>query len=133
MTSTPASKNFVPHLTPSPAENGVFAALETAFGDTLWDILRAYIREGEAASLKLQEASGCAHWREAVRQAMLLHSRAHDLDFRAVTAAMRAFADCAFNAKATSHERRNAAQLAVLEFERSQILIESRYPGLMAS
>lgn len=133
MTSTSPLANFAPLVVPSPAENGVFAALETAFGDALWERLRDYLQVGEAACEKLQEATGYAHWQEAVRQAKIIASKAHDLDFRGVNEAIRSFAATAYDSQASAHARRNGAQLVVMEFERSKILIESRYPGLMAS
>lgn len=131
MTSTPSPLKIIPLLALTPAERSFFAALETAFGDTLWDILRSYLAAGERASEKMQEAVSCAHWQEAVRQAKILEAAAHDLDFRGLIEAVRAFAAGVYNAKASGHRLRNGAQMVIMEFERSQLLIQSRYPGLV--
>ena len=130
MTSTSAPKKFAPKLAFSAAESRGFALLETAFGDTLWEILKAYIRGGDHACEKLQEATSCAHWLEAARQALKIASLAADLEFRVAANAARAFATAVYE-KQNAHACRNAAQMAVLEFEKTKLLIESRYPGLV--
>ena len=114
------------------AESRAFALLETAFGDTLWDVLRVYIDQGERYSLALQEATTDTHWQEAVRQGLKIAALASDLDIRPVVAAARALSDAVYDGH-TAHARRNAAQIMVLEFERSVLVLESRYPGLVAS
>lgn len=129
MTSTPTPQNSAPTIILTEAESRVFAALETAFGDTLWSILRTYIEQGERHLEALQEATTCAHWQEAVRQALKIAAIASDLDFRAVVQAARGLSDAVYDAH-TAHARRNAAQMVVLEFERSKLLLASRYPGL---
>lgn len=133
MTSTSAPKIFIPESAFSAAELRNFAILETAFGDTLWEVLRAYIRIGSDACEKLQEATACSHWQEAVRQSLKIASTAADLDFRAVTEAARAFAASVYEGNTSGHVRRNAAQRAVFEFERSCLALESHYPGLAAT
>lgn len=131
MTSTSSPAKFLPQLALTQAESGVFAALETAFGDTLWDVLRRYLALGGGAAQKLQEAAACAHWQEAVRQAKIIAALAHDLDFRGLMEAVGAFAAGVYDSKASAHSRRNGAQMVVMEFERSQLLIQTRYPGLV--
>ena len=133
MTSTSAPKFFIPESAFSTAELHNFALLETAFGDTLWEVLRAYIQIGGTACEKLQEAVSCAHWQEAVRQSLKIASKAADLDFRAVTHAARAFAASVYEGNTSGHVRRNAAQMVIFEFERSCLALESRYPGLAAA
>ena len=132
MTSTPAPQNFVPALLLTEAENRVFAALETAFGDTLWDVLRAYIDQGKGHCEALQQATVCTHWQEAVRRGLKIAELASDLDFRAVVEAARGLSDAVYDSH-TAHARRNAAQMVVLEFERSKLMLASRYPGLVAA
>jgi len=131
MTSTPAPQNSAAALPLTEAESRVFAALETALGDTLWDILRTYIDQGERHCQALQEATACTHWQEAVRRGLKIAELASDLDFRAVVEAARGLSDAVYEAH-TGHARRNAAQMVVLEFERSTLLLASRYPGLAA-
>ncbi len=132
MTSTSAAQNSPSAILPTEAESRVFAGLETAFGDTLWNLLRRYIDQGERHSEALQDAAACAHWQEAVRRAHKIAALASDLDFRAVVDAVRAFAEAVYEDN-TAHARRNAAQMVVLEFERSTLLLENRYPGLAQS
>lgn len=130
MRSTSAPEKFLPEMAFSAADLRVFAALETAFGDTLWPLLRAYLHDGNAASEKLQAAVACTHWQEAVRLAREIAVMAADLDFRAVEKAAHDFAASVYEAN-TAHRRRNGAQMLVFEFERSCLLLESRWPGLM--
>ena len=130
MASTSVPKFFMPESAFSAADLRNFAILETAFGDALWEVLRAYILIGETACEKLQEATTCAHWQEAVRLALKIASTAADLDLRAVADAGRAFAAAVYEDN-TAHTRRNAAQMVVLEFEKSRMMLESRYPGLV--
>ncbi len=130
MTSTSSLVNSPIPLTE--AESRAFTLLETAFGDTLWAKLRAYIDQGEGHCEALQEATTCTHWQEAVRRALKIAALASDLDFRAVVQAARALSDAVYEHH-TTHARRNAAQMMVLEFERSVLLLQSRYPGLVAS
>jgi len=130
MTSTSAAQKFKMPLTE--ADSRVFALLETAFGDTLWGVLRSYLASGERHMDDLQNAVSCAHWQEAVRQAITIANLAADLEFRGVVQAAQALSGTVYQGH-TAHARRNAAQLLVLEFERSTLVLESRYPGLVAS
>jgi hypothetical protein len=132
MTSTPAPQNSAPAILLTEAESRVFAALETAFGDTLWEVLRSYIDQGEGHSQALQQATLCAHWQEAVRRGLKIAALASDLDFRAVVEAVRGLSDAVYE-EHTAHARRNAAQMVVLEFERSKLMLASRYPGLVSA
>lgn len=130
MASTSVPKFFMPESAFSAADLRNFTILETAFGDALWEVLRAYMRIGEQACEKLQEATACAHWQEAVRLALKIASTAADLDLRPVTDAARAFTTAVYEDN-TAHTRRNAAQMVVLEFEKSCLMLASRYPGLV--
>lgn len=130
MTSTSAPKKSAPAIALSAADARHFAVLETAFGDTLWAALRSYIENATAASLALQTAVECAHWQEAARLARKIGDGATDLDFRGVTEAARRFTASVYSPN-TAHARRNIAQMLMLEFVRSVLIITSRYPGLM--
>jgi len=94
MASTSPLENSLLPL--SEAESRIFALLETAFGDTLWDVLRVYIDQGERYSAALQEATTCTHWQEAVRQGLKIAALASDLDFRPVVTAARALSDAVY-------------------------------------
>jgi hypothetical protein len=132
MTSTSALPKALPSICLTEAERRAFALLETAFGDTLWDGLRAYLEQGTRHSEALQEATACAHWQETVRLGLAIAALAADFDFREVVLAARALCEAVYEGH-SAHARRNAAQLLVLEFERSTLVLGSRYPGLVAS
>ncbi|GAA0527097.1 hypothetical protein GCM10008941_03090 [Rhizomicrobium palustre] len=116
----------------SEAENRAFARLEEAFGDTLWAMLRHYIRAGETISEHLSEAVLCAHWQEAVRLALELGAAGAPFAFSEIDAAAKAFAASVYEGN-TAHARRNAAQMVVFEFEKTTLMLQSRYPGLVES
>jgi hypothetical protein len=130
MTSTSAAMHPVPDA-PGAADEAMFAALETAFGDELKDVLTRYIETSDRISEALQDISACAHWQEAARLALQIGSAAADMGFRPITKAARAFADDAYK-HTSSSELRNDAQTVVFEYERMRMALERRFPELVA-
>ena len=135
MTSTPAPhkpQNPGDSEAPGASDNAVFAQLETAFGETLTGTLKRYLDSSNELCERLQDASACAHWQEAVRVAILIGEEADALGFHRVATAARSFADATYHAD-RPHQLRNGAQLVVFEYERFRLALEARFTGLVAS
>ncbi len=131
MSSTSTVPNANAPGAPGEADSATFAALETAFGDTLKDLLNDYVATSDALCEALQTAAGCAHWQEAARLAIKIGAAAADMGFRPITAAARAFADATYQ-NTTAHGLRNGAQMVVFEYERLRLALESRFPEFVA-
>lgn len=131
MSSTSTAPNSAQAGAPDEADSAAFAALETAFGETLKDLLNDYVAMSDALCEALQVAAGCAHWQEAARLALKIGAAAADMGFRPITAAARAFADATYQ-HTSAHEMRNGAQMVVFEYERLRLALESRFPEFVA-
>jgi len=117
---------------PGASDHAVFAQLETAFGGALKDVLARYLAISDGLCQRLQDASGCAHWQEAVRVALQIGHEADELGFHRVAQAARGFADAAYHAD-DAHSLRNGAQTVVFEYERFRLALEMRFPDQVAS
>lgn len=131
MTPTSTALTFVEPGSPGETDNAVFAALETAFGETLKDLLNDYVATSDALCEALQVSAGCAHWQEAARLALKIGAAAADLGFRPITIAARNFADATYQ-NTSAHGMRNGAQMVVFEYERMRLALASRFPDFVA-
>ena len=117
---------------PGASDEAVFAQLETAFGAELKDVLARYLESSDALCQRLQDASGCAYWQEAVRVALKIGHEADEMGFHRVAMAARSFADATYHAD-DAHTLRNDAQTVVFEYERFRLSLEMHFPDLVAS
>ncbi len=131
MTSTSTAPNTAASADPGEGDSAAFAALEASFGDALRDALNTYITTSDELCAALQVAAECAHWQEAARVALQLGAAAANMGFYPITTAARAFADATYQ-HTTAHRLRNAAQMAVFEYERLRLALGSRFPELVA-
>lgn len=131
MSSRSTAPNSTEAGAPGEADSAAFAALETAFGDTLKDLLADYVTTSDALCEALQVAAGCAHWQEAARLALKIGAAAADMGFRPITIAARNFADATYQ-NTSAHGMRNGAQMVVFEYERLRLALGSRFPDFVA-
>jgi hypothetical protein len=132
MTPTSTAPISVEPGSPGETDSAAFAALETAFGDTLKDLLADYVAMSDEACEALQIAAGCAHWQEAARLALKIGAAAGDMGFRPITIAARNFADATYQ-NTSAHGMRNGAQMVVFEYERLRLALQSRFPDFVAA
>lgn len=132
MSSTSEALKTVESVAPGATDGPIFAALETAFGDTLGEVLQNYVKTCDALSEKLQDASAYAYWQEAARVALEMGHSSADLGFDPVAKLARAFADLVYQ-DVNAHQMRNAAQTLVFEYDRVRLALGARFPEHVAS
>ena len=132
MTSTSAAQIPAETDAPGASDEAVFAHLETTYGTELKSVLTLYLENSDALCQRLQDASGCAYWQEAVRVALKIGHEADEMGFHRVAMAARSFADATYHAD-DAHTLRNDAQTVVFEYERFRLSLEMHFPDLVAS
>lgn len=132
MSSTSNAPNPAETDAPGASDEAIFARLESTFGAELKNVVTLYLENSDALCQRLQDASACAYWQEAVRTALEIGHAADTLGFHRVAKAARALADSTYHAD-TAHHLRNDAQMVVLEYERFRLALEMRFPSLVAS
>lgn len=93
--------------------------------------LTFFLSTGDDISERLQQATACAFWQEAVRLGLKLGEMAAKWDDTGVGEAAHKFAHAAYHG-GSIHDLRNGAQMVVFEYERLRLTLAAQYPELVA-